>query len=145
MNKEYNEIINKFNIKTINFGEIDTVVMNDFSNDYRKLFYFFPMIERMLRLILDHLPNSDIENYSESTFNTLNSILEKNEKVISAILAPSDIDLLKDLFSDNGLRNKMLHYTPKINYNPKTILHTQRLFFVLICTYVINFIETEEG
>ena len=131
--------LEKFNEYQVFFGEIDVKLMQDNSDDHRKLFYLFPMIERMIRFILMESPDSDIENLEKNIPRTLNPIIEKNYEYLEKIIGVDEINYIKELFSDaDALRNRFMHYIDQIKFDLRDIMKTQKLFLSLVRTYVDN-------
>lgn len=90
--------------------DFDSNLLN--ANGIEILFYFFPLIERMLVEILALEKYMDIEQKSQGMIRTINSIIE-NEK-LESILYVGMLDKLKEWYGQDGIRNKLLHYDPDI-------------------------------
>ena len=76
MVNEFEKFVLEFNSENNEFGPVDTDLIKYNSNDYQLLFYYYPMIERLIRFILDAEGIFDMENISGDTFKTLKSIIE---------------------------------------------------------------------
>lgn len=92
-------------------GDIDVNMIEDRTE--KSLYYLFPLIERIVVEILKYKPDTDIEFSKQGTYRTLNSILSssKNAKYFDNDL----LALIKDYYSENGLRNQILHFRGKDN------------------------------
>ena len=102
-------IKNKQNDKTINLiGKIDIPVLD--SNKIESVYYSFPLIERMVLEIYKLVPEADIEHYEQGTMRTILSIIEENDNYNNEMIIPEVlVNLLKDIFGEDGPRNRMLH------------------------------------
>lgn len=78
------------------------------SRNVDSLYYIFPLIERLVVEILKYKPDSNVEFYEQGTYRTLNSILEVEEN--SKYFDMNLVSLMKTYYTDNGLRNKILHF-----------------------------------
>ena len=72
------------------------------------LYYLFPLIERLVVEILKYKTDTNVECYEQGKYRTLYSILssEENTKYFDKNL----VNLIKEYFKEDGLRNKLLHY-----------------------------------
>lgn len=93
------------------------------------ILYAFPLIERLIIEILKFNSISDIEVSTQGTYKTLNSVINSNELHLSI----NDIQLLKELFKDDGVRNKLMHVSDEIvEIDIAKIEEMRALIFVLI-------------
>ncbi len=92
-------------------GDIDVNMIEDRTE--KSLYYLFPLIERIIVEILKYKPDTDIEFSEQGTYRTLNSILSvnKNAKYFDNDL----VVLIKEYYSENGLRNQMMHFRGQDN------------------------------
>ncbi len=97
--KELEKIINK---KGLEIFDTDDIIV---------LLYLFPLIERLVVEILDLSTLVNIECKEQGVIRTVNSLLQHQE--IVKIIDPYLIKKLSKYFSDDGIRNKMMHYNPQ--------------------------------
>ena len=92
-------------------GDMDANMIEDRTE--KSLYYLFPLIERIVVEILKYKPDTDIEFSKQGTYRTLNSILsvDKNAKYFDKDL----VALIKQYYSEDGLRNQMLHFRGQDN------------------------------
>ena len=104
-----NIIENKQNDKTISIiGKIDTDVLD--SNKAESVYYSFPLIERMVLEIYKLVPESDIEHYDQGRMRTIIPVIEENNKNDGKTIIPEEIvNLIQEIFKEDGPRNKILH------------------------------------
>ena len=78
------------------------------SREIESLYYLFPLVEKIIIEILKYKEDANIEFYSQGTYRTLNSIftMEENKKYFNENL----INLIKEYYGENGLRNQILHF-----------------------------------
>jgi len=141
MNNNEIEYIEKFNDTQAFFGNIDTDLMNDDSENHVKLFYLFPMIERIIRLILNQYNDSDIESLDNNKHRTLNSINKINYAVLQRTVDEPTLLYILELYKDGGLRNKFMHYNESVTFDIGSIMRIQNLFLKLIQIYMDEFIN----
>jgi len=93
------------------------------------ILYAFPLLERLIIEILKFNSISDIEVSTQGTYRTLNSVINNNELHLSI----NDKKLLKELFKDDGVRNKLMHVSDEIiEIDIAKIEEMRVLIFVLI-------------
>ncbi|MDY0277952.1 MAG: hypothetical protein RBQ97_07695 [Acholeplasma sp.] len=103
------------------------------SSDANILYYLFPLIEKTVLEILKFKYDTDVEVINQGKYRTLNSLIEipKNRRHFSETV-------IKDLciyFEDDGLRNKLMHYTPELdelNIRISEILKIKELTLTLL-------------
>lgn len=83
------------------------------SSDANSLYYFFPLIEKTVLEILKFKNDTDVEVINQGNYRTLYSliVIPKNSKFFSK-------EVIRDLyfyFEEDGLRNKLMHYTPELD------------------------------
>lgn len=83
------------------------------SDNMAVLFYIFPLIERLVVEILDITSLINVETKNQGTIRTINSMLQ--DKETKKIFGKELYDNLKKYFADDGLRNQLMHYNPKVN------------------------------
>ena len=83
------------------------------SDNMAVLFYMFPLIERLVVEILDITSLINVETKNQGTIRTINSMLQ--DKETKKIFGKELYDNLKKYFADDGLRNQLMHYNPKVN------------------------------
>lgn len=89
--------------------EIDYTLFN--INNAHCLYYFFPLIERLVIETLALSSLLKIEKDEQGTLRTLNSVLCTEE--CKQIFDDKILKKLSYYFNEIGLRNKMMHYDPK--------------------------------
>lgn len=89
-------------------GKIDIDFLK--SNKVETLNYSFPLIERMILEIHKLVPESDVEHYEQGIMKTPISIIDNNFEV----LPESTIIIIKKLYGDDGIRNKLFHVKSEI-------------------------------
>ncbi|MFR5707833.1 DUF4209 domain-containing protein [Faecalitalea cylindroides] len=105
-------------IKALFDGPIKEIVNNiDFplfdEEDNLILYYLFPFIERLCIECLSLLGDVNVENKKQGKIRTLSSLL--NIEDMSKLLEKDDIEFLKNMYGQEGLRNILLHYHPNCN------------------------------
>ena len=112
--------ITKAKLKEVMKNEAETnpfckTVYNDLTrldayHDSIILNYLLPLIERLLIEILEQDEQSNIEVYEQGRFRTANGILkdESTQNVLRTYLHEHQLQLLLDIFKEEGLRNKLL-------------------------------------
>ena len=124
------------------FGTID-IALHNCGDDFELLFYFYPMIERLMRCILDQSGVFDLENKDNYTYKTLYSIVKSNSKQIKKLFGG---ELGKEIhyylvrtYSEKGPRNKVMHYSRRITINKFVVASATYIFEELVQFYVENF------
>ncbi len=146
-NRLYNLIdkINLFEQTNHIFGYIDYDLIFYESHNWIFLLYYHPMIERMVRIILDEAGEFNIEFLERETFKTLNSMLDNNnEKKLKKIFGRDLINYLYEVFKANGNRNKILHYDEKTIIYKKDIDLARKNFIKLIKIYFYKVINKKK-
>lgn len=92
-------------------GVIDIKMIEDRTE--KSLYYLFPLVERIVVEILKYKPDTDIEFSEQGTYRTLNSILSVNKN--AKYFDDDIVALIKQYYSEEGLRNKMLHFRGQDN------------------------------
>lgn len=84
------------------FGKIDINHVN--LHSLGSLYYLFPLIERIVIEIFDFIPEANIEVSDQGTYKTMSEIIKNNT------IFDVDINsLLIEYYSDNGVRNTIIH------------------------------------
>ncbi len=86
-------------------GKIDVDFLCE--NSIESLYYAIPLIERIILEIYKLIPEADIEYYDQGTMRTPIAIIDKNEEL--NILPRPITNLIKKIFDDNGIRNRLFH------------------------------------
>lgn len=103
------------------------------SRDANSLYYLFPLIERTVLEILKVKDESDVEVIRKGNYRTLYSLIEipENKKHFS----DKEIDELRYFFKDNGLRNKLMHYSSELEFlkvSPSEIARVKCISILLL-------------
>ncbi len=148
MKVEIKEYIEKFNISNADFGEIDINFILNENNDSRFLFFYYPMIERLVRNILYHNPKSDIEHFQNYTFKSLYSIVKQNYDLLNEIFREEKEEESKEnevlyylihAYKEDGPRNKFMHHAEGANVDIQELYNAKYFFERLIVFYVDNY------
>ena len=97
------------------------------------LYRFLPLIERLIVEIYSLTNIINVEIKEQGTIRTINSILENNEDSLNL---PIDIkEALKKSFSNDGIRNKLMHYHENYEYIilTSTQLYNIKDAFLFLC------------
>lgn len=145
MNNEVltSEYISLFNDNNGNFGTIDCKFIESEEYEYDKFYYYFPMIERLVREILHHQGEFDLDSYSSSTFRTLFSIITLNKDSIKTIFGEDIYYYLDLVYTDEGIRNEVMHsstVTKHHHHYTEYFVSTQYFFIELVKLFVKLFI-----
>ena len=84
------------------FGKIDINHIN--LHSLGSLYYLFPLIERIVIEIFDFIPEANIEVSNQGTYRTMLEIIKD-----STIFDVEINSLLLEYYSDNGVRNTIIH------------------------------------
>lgn len=84
------------------FGKIDINHVN--LHSLGSLYYLFPLIERIVIEIFDFIPEANIEVSNQGTYKTMSEIIKNN-----TIFDVEINSLLIEYYSDNGVRNTIIH------------------------------------
>ena len=84
------------------FGKIDINHVN--LHSLGSLYYLFPLIERIVIEIFDFIPEANIEVSNQGTYKTMSEIIKGN-----TIFDVEINSLLIEYYSDNGVRNTIIH------------------------------------
>ena len=84
------------------FGKIDINHIN--LHSLGSLYYLFPLIERIVIEIFDFIPEANIEVSDQGTYKTMSEIIKDN-----TIFDVEINSLLIEYYSDNGVRNTIIH------------------------------------
>lgn len=134
--KKYSKMIidTKANEK---IGYLDENVFKNYNeSNFYILYYFFPLIERLVIEILKKKTEVDIEWYMQGTFRTPKEILNKEANRLH--FEKNEADIIAEIFDDNGIRNNLLHYDQNFDYskiNQKFIKKVKDLTLLLIEKY----------
>ncbi len=101
-NKKEKDVIEKFNKRNNIIGEIDIYYWG--LNSFETLYYFYPLMERLIINILSIEGREKIEIQDSQRMKTLNEILKDN-----MIISEYVTDKLKCIYNEEGNRNKLLH------------------------------------
>ncbi len=101
-NKKEKDVIEKFNKGNNIIGEIDIYYWG--LNSFETLYYFYPLMERLIINILSIEGREKIEIQDSQRMKTLNEILKDN-----VIISNYVTDKLKFIYKEEGNRNKLLH------------------------------------
>ncbi|WOO87749.1 hypothetical protein RZE82_02130 [Mollicutes bacterium LVI A0039] len=102
MNSKVINFINEFNSESTNIGEVDYYFW--LMKSYEALYYFYPLLERLLINIVALESRWTIEVDSQRRLKTANSVLNDN-----IIVNEKVTNKLKKIFGENGPRNLLLH------------------------------------
>ena len=130
----FDNTIETFNKENLKFGDVDVDTVKNESNDYQLLYYYYPMIERLFRNILDTEEVFNLDNIRSDTFKTLKSIIENNEEQIVSVFDKEFGDellyYLKETYFDDGIRNTIMHYNKENLKLMNHVLYPQNIFFL---------------
>lgn len=115
------------------FGKIDVDHIN--LHSLGSLYYLFPLIERIIVEIFDLIPEANIEVSNQGTYKTVLEIIKDNT------IFDADINsLLREYYSDNGIRNTIIHN----NKNNFPISVTFEELYYLLVYLLEKYIELAE-
>lgn len=142
--QKYIELFNREDNQNVSrFGLLNSDLLTRENNSYEILYYFYPMIERIIRCILDQSGVFDMENADHYVFKTLNSIITQNGDKLKEVFKDEDgediLYYLNDTYSENGIRNKVMHYFETTEIDTSAILSAKYIFSRLIQFYVDNY------
>ncbi len=100
--KKEKDLIVKFNKENNIIGEVDIYYWE--LNSFETLYYFYPLMERLIINILSIEGREKIEIQDSQRMKTLNEILKDN-----MIISEYVTDKLKCIYNEEGNRNKLLH------------------------------------
>lgn len=141
---DYKELLSMYLTEEIkqNIGSVDTEMFYNDKADI--LYYFFPLIEKLVLEILKIYNYTDVECYEQGKYRTLYSIIQKEQ---NKIIFPSEvIDGLEHYYKDNGLRNLMMHYSdklPDLKIKINELINIKNLFCYLLIIYKIALEKSE--
>lgn len=131
-NTELKELIEEFNSTNFNFGVIDYDFLVSDHIEYERFYYYFPMIERVVREIIHHTDELDIESYENQTYRTLNSIITINKNDIELIFGEEITYFLVEVYGDGGIRNDVMHYRDTLKYKDQVIDYLEASKYIFI-------------
>lgn len=102
MSSNVYNLIKEFNSQNNPIGTIDIYFW--FLNKYEALYYFYPLLERLIVHIVSLESRVGVEVNDSARLKTANSILSNNIVINEAIT-----NKLIDIFKEDGLRNCLLH------------------------------------
>ena len=142
---DYKEVLTMYLTEEIqqNIGNVDTEMFYNDKVDI--LYYFFPLIEKLVLEILKIYNYADVECYEQGTYRTLYSIVQKEQNKI--VFPPEVIDGLEHYYKDNGLRNLMMHYSdklPDLKIKISELINAKNLFCYLLIIYKTALDQTEK-
>lgn len=118
-------------------GDLDVIIFEEYNeSNFYILYYLFPLIEKLVIEILKKQNEVDIEFYLQGIFRTPKAIL--NIEINKQYFEQNEIDNINEIFDENGIRNKILHYNPKndgLEISQDFIIMTKRLSLSLIEKY----------
>lgn len=79
-------------------------------DDISVFLYLFPFVERLIVEILDLSTLVNIECKEQGILRTVNSLIQQDEA--NMILGEELIKKIAKYFSDEGIRNKLMHFNP---------------------------------
>lgn len=125
------KLINDFNASNNNIGEIDYYFWS--LNSYEALYYFYPLMERLIINIVAKESRRNVEVYNQERLKTANSVLSNN-----TIISQHITDKLIDIFKDDGLRNSIMHGKRVVNNNKllKHLCDVKCLTLILMKYYI---------
>lgn len=121
-------------------GNIDTEIL--INRKIEALYYFFPLIEKMILEIFKLVPEADVEYISQGIMKTPISLIESNENCYQ--LPENIVEIIKKYYGEDGVRNKLFHVIDKeinIVVDYKEILY---LVSVLLCILRDKTLEYDE-
>ncbi len=139
-NSDVNQKISKFGVVNYSF-----ILLED---NPKLLFYYYPMIERLVRCILDMSGVFNIMNSNQYTFKTLFSIITNNKNGINEVFGAEFGDELYEYirrtYCPDGIRNKIMHYSVG-EVELRDIQIAKQIFLKLIQFYVENYTIEDEN
>lgn len=102
MNSKVIKFIDEFNSDNTNIGEVDYYFW--LMKSYEALYYFYPLIERLLINIIAIESRGRIEVGNQERLKTANSVLSTN-----IIVNENITNKLRNIFGEEGPRNSLLH------------------------------------
>ncbi len=141
---KYVEVFNLENNQIVSgFGPVNKGLLKLEKDDYIGLYYFYPMIERLIRCILQLSGVFDLENSEQYTFKTLYSIITQNENRIKEVfgleLSDEILFYLQETYGEDGPRNKVMHYNQNAEIPDSALISAQYIFGLLIQFYVEHY------
>ncbi|MGE5456348.1 MAG: hypothetical protein ACM3O4_04530 [Ignavibacteriales bacterium] len=133
---DYKEMLNMYLTEEVkqNIGNVDTEMFYNDKVDI--LYYFFPLIEKLVLEILKIYNYTDIECYEQGKYRTLYAIIQKDQ---NRVVFPAEvIDGLEHYYKDDGLRNLMMHYSenlPDLKIKVSELIKAKNLFCYLLIIY----------
>lgn len=133
---DYKEILSMYFTDEVkkNIGSLDTEMFYNDKVDI--LYYFFPLIEKLVLEILKIYNYTDVEFYEQGKYRTLYSIIQKEQNRI--VFPPEVIDGLEEYYKDDGLRNLIMHYSdklPDLKIKINELTNIKNLFCYLLIIY----------
>lgn len=133
---DYKELLSMYLTEEIkhNIGSVDTKMFYNEKVDI--VYYFFPLIEKLVLEILKIYNYTDVECYEQGKYRTLYSIIQKEQNRI--VFPPEVIDGLEHYYKDNGLRNLLMHYSdklPDLKIKISELINIKNLFCYLLIIY----------
>lgn len=149
MDKEYYDYVKIFNSevnqKISKFGVIPEAFI-ELEDNPKLLFYYYPMIERLVRCLLNMSGVFDIMNSNQYTFKTLYSIIINNESGLSEVFGQDFGEeiycYIVATYSPQGFRNKIMHYSEG-EVNLSVVASAKYMFLRLVQFYVESFTVAE--
>ena len=91
-------------------GYIDIDSIDRYCDNPKVLYYLFPVIEKVLLEILKCYPFASPEIKNQGSYRPMNSLLNDDFIVELEMHLPSEmVRFLKDVYGNNGLRDKLFH------------------------------------
>jgi len=146
MIENYEKIIKQFNEYDNNFfGYIDVNLLSTEKEEFELLYFLFPMIERIIRYILDSTGVYELESQKNETFKTINSIFENNNDAILEKFGDDFgvelIEYINYIYKESGIRDKTMHFNNNTSVEIETIKKSKCFFLKLIEFYVMEYCQ----
>ncbi len=120
-------------------GYVDINSLENCQKNPQMLLYLFPLIEKTFIEVVKYNPVASPEVQTQGTYRTMLSLLEDPTSMLIFNKAPEGLlEFLKEIYSENGLRNKVIHHQ-KVYFKIDIIEALIEVFSILI-TY-LNILE----
>ena len=110
-------------------------------DDSKILFIYFPLIEKLVIELIGLTDDINIEYKRQGEIRTINSLLDDNR--VNKVLDEECLNSLKEIFADDGPRNKLFHQENNLIVTKGEIILYRRLIIELMEKYTNKLLSDE--